>query len=56
MQPFVGIEWNVLPHAIAWMGRDGVSNELNGHFFGFLRSMPLLFDINSKSKKRRRED
>jgi len=49
-QPFVGMEWNVLPHGIAWMAK-----ELNGHFYDFLRSMPSLFDANGKSNKRKRE-
>ena len=46
VQPFISMDLNVLPHAIAWMGRyDGAANEVNEHFYGFLRSMPLLFDV-----------
>ena len=44
VQPFVGMEWNVLPHPIAWVGEDGRSKEVNEHFFLFLKSMPSLFD------------
>ena len=43
-QPFVGMEWNVLPHVIAWMGRDGKSDETNGHLYELVKSVPLLFD------------
>ena len=43
VQPFVDMEWKVLPRAIAWMGRHGRSNELSGHFYEFLRSMSSLF-------------
>mmetsp|Transcript_27920 Transcript_27920/g.48270 ORF Transcript_27920/g.48270 Transcript_27920/m.48270 type:complete len:612 (-) Transcript_27920:8-1843(-) len=49
---FVDMELKVLPHAIAWMGRGGISHELNGHVYGFLRSMPSLFDVDRKIKKR----
>ena len=40
-QPFVGMDLNVLPHAMAWMGRDG---EVSNHFYGFIRSMASLFE------------
>ena len=50
--PFVDMEQKILPYAIGWMGKDGSSHELNQHFYGFLRSMPSLFDVEYKHKKR----
>ena len=46
-QPFIDMELNVLPNAIAWMGRDDGAGEVNEHFYGFLRNMPSLFDVES---------
>ena len=49
-QPFVGMDFNVLPYAIAWMGRDG-EGEVDEHFYGYLRSMPSLFDVEGHNTK-----
>ena len=51
-QIFAHVEVNILPTAIAWMGRDGGSNGNGDLLFAFLRSMPLICDTKSKSKKR----
>mmetsp|Transcript_23529 Transcript_23529/g.50820 ORF Transcript_23529/g.50820 Transcript_23529/m.50820 type:complete len:123 (-) Transcript_23529:15-383(-) len=40
-QPFVSMKLQVSPYAIA----SGRSDELNGRFYGFLRSMPVLFVV-----------
>ena len=39
-QPFVGMDLNVLSHAMAWMGRAG---GVDGHYFSFIKSMSSLF-------------
>ncbi|KAL9185059.1 hypothetical protein ACHAXT_002836 [Thalassiosira profunda] len=46
--PFVEMELALLPHALAWMGRGGGSGEVDGRFWGYLRSMPSLFDAKNK--------
>jgi len=46
VHPFIDMESKVLPHAIAWMGKHGRTSEVNEHFYGFLRSMPLLFGVD----------
>ena len=53
VHPFVDMEWKVQPHAIAWMGKDGRTNEVNVHLYGFLRSMPSLFDVDHQNKRRK---
>ncbi len=50
-QIFTGMELNVIPTAIAWMGRDGG----NGLLFAFLMRMPLLCTTKSKCKKKKIE-
>ena len=52
-QIFARMEVHVLPTVIAWMGRDGGSDGNGDLLFAFLRSMPLLCDTKSKSKKRK---
>jgi len=52
-QIFARLEVNVLPTVIAWMGRDGGSDGIGDLLFAFLRSMPLLSDTKSVSKKRK---
>jgi hypothetical protein len=52
-QIFARMEVNVLPTVIAWMGRDGGSDVNGDLLFAFLRSMPLLCDTKSVSKKRK---
>mmetsp|Transcript_43834 Transcript_43834/g.78676 ORF Transcript_43834/g.78676 Transcript_43834/m.78676 type:complete len:609 (-) Transcript_43834:41-1867(-) len=53
VHPFIDMESKVLPHAIAWMGKHGRTSEVNEHFYGFLRSMPSLFDVDHQNKKRK---
>ena len=43
-QPFVDMDLNMLPHAMAWMGRDGRTGEANGRYFSFIKRMPSLFE------------
>ena len=43
-QPLVGMDLNVLPYAMAWMGRDGRAGEVNGHYFCFIKSIASLFE------------
>ena len=50
---FTDMKSNVLPIAIAWFGQDGGSDGISNVFFAFLRSMPLLCNTNSNSKKRK---
>ena len=50
VEPFVGMDLNVLPHAIAWMGRDG-ADEVDEHLYGFLRIMPSLFDVDHSANR-----
>jgi hypothetical protein len=52
-QIFAGMEVNVLPTVIAWMGRDGGSDGNGDLLFAFLWSVPLLCDMKSVSKKRK---
>eukprot|EP00579_Thalassiosira_antarctica_P030532 CAMPEP_0202030048 /NCGR_PEP_ID=MMETSP0905-20130828/64294_1 /ASSEMBLY_ACC=CAM_ASM_000554 /TAXON_ID=420261 /ORGANISM="Thalassiosira antarctica, Strain CCMP982" /LENGTH=476 /DNA_ID=CAMNT_0048593833 /DNA_START=1937 /DNA_END=3367 /DNA_ORIENTATION=+ len=49
LQPFIGMELQVMPRAIAWMGRDGSgksTTETNGRslLYQFLRTKPELFE------------
>eukprot|EP00579_Thalassiosira_antarctica_P003203 CAMPEP_0201905442 /NCGR_PEP_ID=MMETSP0902-20130614/56515_1 /ASSEMBLY_ACC=CAM_ASM_000551 /TAXON_ID=420261 /ORGANISM="Thalassiosira antarctica, Strain CCMP982" /LENGTH=170 /DNA_ID=CAMNT_0048439555 /DNA_START=37 /DNA_END=553 /DNA_ORIENTATION=+ len=49
----------ILPHAIAWMGRDGIDDndeittETNGRslLYQFLRGIPSLFEINGGNRE-----
>ena len=50
---FTAMKLKVLPIAIAWMGRDSRRDELSDVLFAFLRSLPLLCDTRSNSKKRK---
>jgi hypothetical protein len=51
-QPFVGMDLNVLPYAMAWMGRD---DKFHSHFYAFLRSVASLFENSpDKGNKRKR--
>ena len=43
-QPFVDMDLNVLPYAMAWMGREGRTGEVNNHFYGFIKSISSLFE------------
>ena len=43
-QTFVGMDLNVLPHAMAWMGRDGRAGDVDGHYFRFIKSISSLFE------------
>jgi len=52
-QIFARMEVHVLPTVIAWMGRDGGCDGNGDLLFAFLRSMPLLCDTKSVSKKRK---
>ena len=45
IQEFVDMEWQVLPHAMAWIGRDDVGLSL---LYRFVQGMPDLFDRGSK--------
>ena len=54
--PFVDIDLNLLPHAMTWMIRDSVS-EVNGRFYGFIRSISSLFEnahAHDRRNKRKR--
>jgi hypothetical protein len=42
---------NVLPTVIAWMSRDEGSNGNGDLLFEFLRSMPMLCEMKSESKR-----
>ena len=48
MEEFVDMEVNVLPHVIAWTGRDGNGFSL---LYCLVQSMPSLFDPDSKAAK-----
>jgi hypothetical protein len=50
---FTAMKLKVLPIAIAWMGRGSRRDELSDVLFAFLRSLPLLCDTRSNSKKRK---
>ena len=52
VQPFIDMELNVLPLAIAWIGRYDKSNGISDILFTLVRHVPFLFDLESKSKKR----
>ena len=43
-QPFVDMDLNMLPHAMAWMGRDGRAGEVDRHYFSFIKSISSLFE------------
>ena len=43
-QPFVGMDLNMLPRAMAWMGRAARAGEVDGHYFSFIRSIASLFE------------
>ena len=43
-QPFVDMDLNVQPHAMAWMGRGGRAGEVDGHYFSFIQSISSLFE------------
>ena len=45
IQEFVDMEWQVLPHAMAWIGRDDTGLSL---LYRFVQGMPDLFDRGSK--------
>ena len=59
LQFFVAMELQVLPHAIAWMGRDGIDDndeittETNGRslLLHFFQNTPLLLDINGGNRE-----
>ena len=46
VQPFLGMEWKVQPHALAWMANecDLVEGEVSSPFFEYIRGVPGLFD------------
>ena len=48
MEEFVDMELNVLPHVIAWTGRDNHGFSL---LYCIVHSMPSLFDPDSKAAK-----
>ena len=47
MEKFVGMDWEVLPQAISWIGRNETGLSL---FFNLCQSIPSLFDSDSKAK------
>jgi hypothetical protein len=51
--PFTVMELKVLPTAISWMGQGFGISEISDLLFAFVRSMPLLCDTKSRSKKRK---
>ena len=55
IQEFVAMEMKVLPHAIAWIGRDDAGNSL---LYKFFHGMPSLFELgdNSKATTTKRKD
>jgi hypothetical protein len=52
-QVFTDMKLNVLPSAIAWMGRGGVNGESIDLLFSYFRSMPSVCDPKNKNKKRK---
>ena len=47
IQEFVAMEMKVLPHAIAWIGRDDAGNSL---LYNFFHGRPSLFELGDNSK------
>mmetsp|Transcript_4579 Transcript_4579/g.10343 ORF Transcript_4579/g.10343 Transcript_4579/m.10343 type:complete len:616 (-) Transcript_4579:81-1928(-) len=47
LQELLEMKLKVMPHAIAWIGRDGTGFPL---LYNLVRSMPVLFDSNSEAK------
>ena len=47
IEEFVDMELEVLPHAIAWMGRDDIAFPL---LYQIVKNTPWLFDSDSKAK------
>jgi len=47
VEEFVDIELEVLPHAIAWVGRDDTGHSL---LYTLFQTMPTLFDTDRKAK------
>ena len=52
-QVFTDMKLNVLPSAIAWMGRGGVNGEIIDLLFLYFRSMSSVCDPKNKNKKRK---
>ncbi|KAL7552317.1 hypothetical protein ACHAWF_015547 [Thalassiosira exigua] len=55
--PFVGMPLKVLPHTIAWMGRGGRCNAVDGRLYEFVGISMVgrgLFLLNDENRKRRR--
>jgi hypothetical protein len=52
-QVFTDMKLNVLPSAIAWMGRGGVIGESIDLLLSFFRSMPSVCDTKNNNKKRK---
>ena len=65
MQPFLNMELNILPHALAWMCRDDISNsrsgrrgnETSGSSFPYqlVRAAQALSNFTGKIEKIKRE-
>jgi hypothetical protein len=52
--PFTDMGLEVLPNAIAWMGRGCGHDKVSDVLFALLRNMPSLCDTKSRNKKRKR--
>jgi hypothetical protein len=52
-QIFTDMKLNVLPSAIAWMGRGGVNGGSINLLLSFFRSMPSVCNTKNKNKKRK---
>ena len=47
VEEFVDMDMTVIPHAIAWIGRDSTGHYL---LYNVVRSLPTLFDSDAKAK------
>lgn len=52
--PFVDMERNLMPHALAWMGREGTVDETTDSFYQFVKSVPNLFEFAMHGKEPRK--
>lgn len=51
-EPFLDMEVNVFPRAIAWMGCDGSNNETNNHFLSLLGCANSVRCVRNEKRKR----
>ena len=47
MQPFIDMDWKVLPHAVAWMARDEYGSSL---LYQFVRNTGLFHDVEGATQ------